>query len=97
MSFVELCMILFKYQNEVESCLKRALLKKEANIWPLTMTFFSIALQFNRTERLGGEANYQGADCIRVIMIFTDGGTSSEEAIFAARNRYPFKVRRELF
>ncbi|XP_030828835.1 voltage-dependent calcium channel subunit alpha-2/delta-1 isoform X4 [Strongylocentrotus purpuratus] len=48
---------------------------------------------FNRTERLGGEANYQGADCIRVIMIFTDGGTSSEEAIFAARNRYPFKAR----
>ncbi|XP_041460745.1 voltage-dependent calcium channel subunit alpha-2/delta-2-like isoform X5 [Lytechinus variegatus] len=49
--------------------------------------------KFNRTERLGGEGNNQGADCIRVIMIFTDGGTSSEEAIFEARNRNPFKAR----
>ena len=75
---------------------ERGTIKKGSQSLTFDLNLFSIALQFNRTERLGGEANYQGADCIRVIMIFTDGGTSSEEAIFAARNRYPFKVRREL-
>ena len=49
--------------------------------------------QFNESvERFGADANNQGADCIRVIMIFTDGGTTKERDIFEARNRYPFKV-----
>ncbi|XP_071477276.1 voltage-dependent calcium channel subunit alpha-2/delta-1-like isoform X2 [Diadema antillarum] len=54
---------------------------------------FTAFSNFSAIERQGAEANNQGADCIRIIMIFTDGGTSKEEAIFKKYNSNPFVAR----